>query len=335
MMSALQNSDIHLPHSSILRRGGFVPATYTAYYRAVSLFLHCCDLTFPSLLLLPTSTIDTYLSSWLEVEYESGGSRGLGENIRHGLHFFLPRLRHQLHESHLRLRGWLRHRPSMAYPPIPRNIATLVAVSLARQGLIRPAVAVLLSFDCYLRVNECMNLRVSDVRIPNDERLGLPYTHCAIHLRTTKTIDNMSCTVRHPAIARLLHRCTLGLSPTDLIFPFTAAMFRSQYLAPTLHLLGLSHLGFVPHSFRHGGATHDYVIEQRSEEYVRKRGRWAATKSSYRYMQTLAAVDLTYAVPQQQDRDGAAFLQHLEFVMDLAIKNNLPQLPSLDSDYAT
>lgn len=325
-----------LPHLSYLRRSGLSPSTYAAYHRAVDTFLRVCRLNYSILLTLDTITIDLYLAAWITSEYDAGGSYGYAEHARHGLHFFLPRVKNQLHESHALLRGWKRHRPSEAHPPLPKNIAVLMAVTLAAQGDFHAGLAVLLSFDCYLRINECMQLRACDVTIPFDSRMGARYTRCAVHLRTTKTLDNLSCTISDPVVARLLHRCVLSCeSPNDFIFPFKAAVFRKHYFTATLARLGLAHLHFVPHSLRHGGATHDFVILGRSEAYVQKRGRWASQKSTNRYIQTLAATDLTYQVPAKLNDAGACFNSHLEFIMDYAVKEadvDLPSLPSLNSD---
>ena len=327
----MSSTRLRLPHSGALRRYGLTDSTYTAYYRATDIFLHNCSLTFKQLSTLDITTIDSYLSAWIEAEYEAGGSRSYAENTRNGLHFFCPCLKNQLHESHLRLKGWKRKVPGRSHPPLPRNIAVLMAASLARREHYHAALATLLSFDCYLRINECMKLRVGDVTIPIDTRLGARYSRCAVHLRTTKTLDNLSCTVRDPVIARLLHRCIIGRPSTDLVFPFTAAVYREHHFKYTLDLLGLGHLHFVPHSLRHGGATHDYVVVGRSEEHVFKRGRWASLKSANRYLQTLAAVNLTYLVPTELDQEGAEYDHELEFLMDFAIGEAWPLVPPLVS----
>jgi integrase len=322
-----------LPHCSTLRRSGLAPSTYSAYYRAVSIFLRDTSLTPFDLTTLPLDDIDLYVSAWIESEYEAGGSRGYGENLKFGLHFFFPRLKNRLHEAHLRLKGWKR-KPKVAsksYPPLPRNVVCVMAVTLATQGAARAAVALLLSFDCYLRVNECMRLRRRDVTIPYDSRLGEPYLHVAVHLRHTKTLENMTVMVRDPVVARLLHRCMVGLQPRDYIFPFSAHHFRQTYFHAVCSQLELDTFGFVPHSLRHGGATHDFVLDGKSEEYITRRGRWASQKNAHRYVQTLAAVDLTFRVPVELNQEGQEYNMYLEAVMDAAVDGDLPSLPPLPS----
>ena len=334
-----------VPDSSFLRSACLAPDTYKAYRRAVAVFLRDTGLRFTDLTTRSIHTIDLYCAAWIESEYEAGGSRSYAENLESGLAFFAPRLKGLLREAKLRLRGWRRRPPvglqCKSYPPMPLHLATLMSVRIAAtrpQGDmrdLRAAVAILLSFDCYLRVNECLRLRAADVRMPRDERLGPAYLHAAVHLRQTKTLENMTVQVRDPVVARLLHRCIIGLAPHDRVFPFSDDIYRSRYFHPTLAALGLSHLGFVPHSLRHGGATHDYVVRRCSEAYIKRRGRWASDKSANRYVQTLHAVDLTFLVPAALDDEGAGYHRHLDWVMDRAIGDDLPGLPPLSEAVAS
>ena len=323
-----------LPHLHPLYRCGVTDATYTAYRRAVDHFLHDCNLDYLYLRRLTANSIDQRFAAWIEGQYNRHGTRAIqrSENARNGLHIFFPKTRRQLTRADVALRSWRRQKNTVSYPPIPRNVATLLAARLARRGQLHAALAVLLSFDCYLRINECLQLRRSDIRIPVDHRLGEPYQHCALFLRKTKTGKNLSVEVYDPAIARLLHRCFLSLPHADSrLFSFSEAAFRESHVKGTLDQMGLSHLHFVPHSFRHGGATHDFVIRRRSAEYVRNRGRWRSQQSADRYMQQLAAVDLTFTIPADVDQLGATFWSQLEVVMDSAADDagwsKLPPLP--------
>ena len=55
---------------------------------------------------------------------------------------------------------------------------------------------------------------------------------------------------------------------------------------------------YVPHSLRHGGATHDHITGVPLEEILRH-GRWAAVKSARHYVQSGRALLLTTAVPAE------------------------------------
>ena len=51
-------------------------------------------------------------------------------------------------------------------------------------------------------------------------------------------------------------------------------------------VLGLSCYHFTPHCLRHGGATHDHVINQIDINNIIERGRWAVVKSARTYIQS-------------------------------------------------
>jgi integrase len=316
-------------HSSV--RLGLNNSTYTDYRRGVERFLEARALPYSKLVFLRTAQIDRRFASYLRELYDNEGSMQSGENARNGLHLWLPRTKNRLRDSHTILHYWARQRKQQSYPPIPRNVATLVAVSLAQRGELHAAIAVLLSFDCYLRVNECLSLTKADVTIPTDRRLGGDvHEKTTIHLRKTKTLDNLSCVVHDPVVARLLHRIVASLpTPASRLFPLTLTAYREHHFKGTLRGLGLGHLHFVPHSLRHGGATHDYVIAGMTPEYIVRRGRWASPKSADRYIQQLRAVDMTFLVPAAMDQQGARFQEHLEAVMDNFIGDVFSALPPL------
>jgi len=58
----------------------------------------------------------------------------------------------------------------------------------------------------------------------------------------------------------------------------------------------LTHIGYTPHSLRHGGATFDYQ-NTISISDIKTRGRWKDTKSAERYIQTGVALLRLYDVP--------------------------------------
>ena len=322
-----------LPDLPPIYRGGLAPATYSAYRRAVDHFMRDCNMTYKYLRRLTSNSIDRNFARWVERQFDWHGARSIQrcENAHNGLQLFLPKTKKRLGHGAVALRSWRRQKDTVSYPPIPRNIATLLAAHLARRGALDAALAVLLSFDCYLRINECLSLRRRDVRIPTDRRIGEPYQHCALFLRKTKTGKNLSVEIFDPAIARLLHRRLLSLPADDSrFFSFSEATFRETHVKGTLEQLGLGHLHFVPHSFRHGGATHDFVSRRMSADYVRQ---WRSQQSADRYMQQLAAVDLTLEVPADLDLQGAAIWNGLEVMMDAASDAaSWRSLPPLDED---
>ena len=157
---------------------------------------------------------------------------------------------------------------------------------------------VLLAFDCYLRVGELCNLTRQDVAGHDDPRLGSAYRGLtALRLGKTKTGNNQWVRVRSPVIRVLLNRL-LSLLPSDRntrVFPFSTATFRSHF-KDACSAIGLSG-NYVPHSLRHGGATHDSLLQDMSLEDILHHGRWASTKSARHYVQSGRALLLQTSVP--------------------------------------
>src|SRR5690348_13939802 len=107
------------------------------------------------------------------------------------------------------LRGRQRLAPGASYPPLTWHLACRIALQLVLQGNRPAAVAVLLSFDGYLRISECVGLDVTDVALPHDARLGgtaVQQTWAALRLRSTKTGPNQWVQLTRPEVTQLLTR---------------------------------------------------------------------------------------------------------------------------------
>jgi hypothetical protein len=83
--------------------------------------------------------------------------------------------------------------------------------------------------------------------------------------------------------------------------------------------LGLGHIPYVPHSFRHGGATCDY-LRGRSINDIMFRGRWAALESAARYVQTARALLILQRIPTELNQVGAALATDLAGTMQLLLE---------------
>lgn len=118
-----------------------------------------------------------------------------------------------------------------------------------------------------------------------------------IRLAKTKTGSNQSVEVRSQVVRDLL---LLLLDQSQgggdqPLFP-SPSQFR-RHFKQACSLLGLSE-AYVPHSLRHGGATHDHLRGLSVEDILRL-GRWASTKSARHYIQSGRALLLKMEVPQQ------------------------------------
>jgi integrase len=173
-----------------------------------------------------------------------------------------------------------------------------MALSMGRSGYHVEAVAALVSFECYLRVGELLRLRYCDLAVRNDPDLGSAYTGMALRLQHTKTGRNQWVSVRAPVVADALQDYLEGRdwSADDLVFPFSRCHW-SRLLKRCAAVLGVSHIGVVPHSFRHGGATCDHLRGVPVDD-IRRHGRWKSLESATRYIQTGPALLLYNHVPR-------------------------------------
>lgn len=272
------------------------PATLNNYTSAVHLFLRWLA-TQPSSARSAQSSLDfdLLLVHYLHYLWRNGKGKQAGKNTVCGVALYLPGLSRRLHYSSRALRGWDRLVPSVPHAPMSRTVLRVVAVSMARLGWFSTAVGTLLAFECYLRVSELTNLRRSDVSLPQDPRLGLdtPSSLVALRIRKTKRGSNLWVTVRSPLVRLLLLELLSGLGEEDRVFNFSSNTFRRR-LHRSCSVLGLH--GYVPHSLRHGGATHDYLSGVPIED-VMVRGRWASVKSARHYVQQGRALLLANNIP--------------------------------------
>ena len=243
------------------------------------------------------SELDAALTEYFHDLYteKAGACRSRAEATVSGLVALMPAVKPYLLESRLALRGWRRLVPPVAYPPMTWDLAVCVAVRMAATGHWSSGVGVLLSFECYLRIGELAGLRRKDVADVGDPRLGSVYGGMALRLRRTKTGNNKWVAVRS-VVVRQLVRMLLRRAPPGRrarLFP-SPAVFRRRF-KDACAFLGLSS-DFVPHSLRHGGATHDHLLGRPLEEIL-QHGRWASTKSARHYVQAGRALLMTMNIP--------------------------------------
>ena len=232
-----------------------------------------------------------------------------------GLVFRRPPLRNHLGESRLRLRGWQKLRTSTSHPPITWELAVVFSVTMAKWGRHSESVAVLLAFDCLLRVGELTRLQYRDVVQPYDPRMGSAHVGMVVRLAKAKTGLNQSVALINPQVQSLLH-AYLQSRPflsDSRIFPFPPSAFRTLIREVTSSL-GLGRIAYVPHSFRHGGATYLYQRGMRIED-IMFRGRWVALESARRYIQTARGLLILNDIPAHLNQTGVTLAPHIDAVL--------------------
>jgi len=239
-----------------------------------------------------------------------------GDKAFFGILMYMPRIRGQLFISHLSLKGWHKLKPPISYPPMSWPICVLVACQMVKFGYWHFGIGVLLSFACYFRVNELCGLVRGDIADVGDLRIGPVLSHMAVRLSRTKTGNNKWVTVRCPVITALVRSILPNIPANGKVFPFTADRFR-HILKLVCSSLGLAHIGYVPHSLRHGGATHDHLMGMSLED-VLMRGRWKSTNSARIYIQSGRSLLLTLSVPSQLLKFAAILSQDVYSAMAIS-----------------
>lgn len=302
--------------SSELRDAALAPTTLRSYNKNVNKFLTFTRLSSIKKLLLHTPTvIDQRLSQYIDYLFAHKGSFEYATQTLFGLIHKAPQLRFALGESRLRLRGWKNLKLSKSHPPITWELTCLFAVTMAKWGYHAEAVATLLSFDCYLRVSELTRIEYHDVLMPNDPRIGSVHTRMAVRLAKAKTGLEQSVSIDRADVQQVLHAYLLAYPflERDRIFPFSPATFRF-IIRQVAESLGLGEIPYVPHSFRHGGATHSFQAGATIEQ-IMFRGRWVAMESCRRYIQTARARLIRETIPSWLHETGSVFAPHMPFLL--------------------
>jgi len=166
---------------------------------------------------------------------------------------------------------------------------------MAARGKFLEAIAAVTSFHCLLRVGEMCNLRKRDVALEGDLRLGVKGFQGGLRLGKTKTGENKWVSLEDADVKALLRVATSGIGDGDRVFPFSAASFRNL-IKTCCADLGIK-TNYVPHSFRHGGAT-QLALNKVPIEDIMLRGRWASSKSAKHYIQSGNALLLLLETPK-------------------------------------
>lgn len=307
-----------------LRESAVTPTTLRTYRKNMINFLKFARLTYPIFLTLGVRRLDSLLAAYIERLHSQGSPFDYASHAVHGVAFHRPELRGPMSLPTARqcLRGWARTRTTTSHPPLTWELTVVLAATMAKAGNHGPAVAILLAFDCYLRVGELTRLRCCDIVQPLDPRMGSGHTAMALRLPKTKTGLNQWVSINNTDVTALLvtwmqhQHHDFSQQSIRLVFPFSPSHLRSL-LHSTKEKLGLGATPYVPHSLRHGGATRDY-LHGASIEHVMYRGRWQSMVSARRYIQTGRALLVAQQVPAALNelglvlgQDLAASLTHL------------------------
>ena len=300
--------------NTVLQQAAYTNTTITLYRKAVHAFL---DWTAHHHLHINTiPQLDVILNNYIVHLWSTGVGKATADKTVYGIIMYIAEADRQLHNTHKSLKGWHHIHRVVSYPPMSWDICVLVSCQLAKSRLWTYAVGCLLAFDCYLRVGELCGIQFSDVADVADGRVSSSHPRMSIRLAHTKTGDNKWVDVRSPIVVTLVRSLLASARPGTALFPFSTSMFRHTFKAACI-AVGVGHVGYVPHSLRHGGATHDH-IHGMSMEDIMMRGRWASNKSARMYVQTGRALLLTQSIPSSVLATARVLSQDVQLSLRLA-----------------
>ena len=242
-------------------------------------------------------TLESVLCEYFEARHSEGAGPYVGNCVLYGIRMISATMYADLHEARGLLRCWNGGAMHTHWPPVPFPVALVLAVHLMRSGEVAEGLGFMLAFCGLLRVSELCALRVCDVVHPSDGRLwGLG---CVLLVLThTKTGDDLSAELwvqwLWGPLLEWVRRVRGRGGAQARLFPGVTVMRAALQRACTA--LGLQRCGFVPHSFRGGGALYLLNAGVTLEEVLR-RGRWRRPESARPYLQRLRALAIGPDVP--------------------------------------
>ena len=246
-----------------------------------------------------------WLAFYMHTSYVTGlAAKSRCNMALYGIEFFMPEAR-PLKLPRACMRGWDKLVPPTPYAPMPLDLVHAVAVTCALAGAVAVGIAILLSFDCLLRISEVAALRVGDI-VDHRAQADPVGRGVAVYLRSTKTGRRQAVMIEDPALASLLvewQSAVARADPAGPLFP-SVAVLRDT---PGRALRALDDgswetrgLRFVWHSLRHGGASRAFL---RGGAVVLPdllvRGRWAVEASGRHYIQSGRQLLLSLALPAE------------------------------------
>ena len=247
---------------------------------------------------------DYWLAYYMHVQYTSkGASKSHCSMALHGVEFWMP-VAKPLKLARSCLYGWGKLCPPRPYAPMPRDLVYAVAALCALAGHVAPGLAVLLSFDCFLRISEVAGLTVGDI-VDHRGQADTVGRGVAVYLRVTKTGRRQAVMIEDPDLAEAIVQWREAVrgrgGATSLLFPSPYVLrdrLRRALTALDDGTWDTRGLSFVWHSLRHGGASRAYL---RGGGVVLPdilvRGRWASDTSGRHYIQSGRQLLLSLVLP--------------------------------------
>jgi len=237
--------------------------------------------------------LDVALIQFFCVLFLDGYEAATGQMTIAALRHFLPEMgsstQWPLPRAERALQGWRSLLPPRMRLPLPRAAAGCIAGLMISHGRAAMAVFILLCFVTYMRPGEALRLKGRCLVPPfhnaagstphygiicNDASDGTPGKTGSMDEAVELDLDPWIV----PVIAAL--RSLVG--PEDSLWAFRPAELRAEFYRCVAQA-GLQKLAPHLYSMRHGGASHDLLLQRRSLAQVKERGHWHSDASLRRY----------------------------------------------------
>ena len=222
-----------------------------------------------------------------------------------------PQLSRRLVISLKSLRGFDKIKPSISHIAMQWELLLVMSMTATHHNRHDIGIALLLQFDCYLRISELCNININNIILPSStlhiqSEHNKQFTHfrtgriLTIIIPTSKTGVNQQVSINNPHIEHILIQWINKRKQSNCttLFSFTDTQYRN-ILKQLQSYTGTAHIPYTPHSIRHGGVTHDlyrYGLSALSE--IKYRGRWQQDDSMKIYTQGLASSIKQPPLPQ-------------------------------------
>ena len=233
--------------------------------------------------------LDQALVEFADLQFFEGKGASDGMKLKAAVVDYDPRLGARWHcllpRFSRALKAWASAAPGHSRAPLPWSHAVLIVNELYVMGHPRLGLWVVLSFVCYLRPSEGLNVLVEDILRPS---ASSPHWSVQLHpedraLPSKVGVFDDGIALDVPSLALLgpmLGRIMANRVKAQKIFPYTYVQAKDLFklACERLHIADPS-----PYRLRHGGASHDRITGKRQLVEVKKRGRWATDASVRRY----------------------------------------------------
>ena len=203
----------------------------------------------------------------------------------------------------------------------------LVGAALAQGAPLR-ALAYLIWFHCYFRPMELIGLLASQVVPPVAGRTKWGFLLSPAEQQLGSKTGQLDESVlmdwdEVPGISRALRKRHRELKPIERFWPFTKEQI-TQSFKEDVDLSGVHLLAPHFYSFRHGGASDDFMTGRRRRDEIQHRGRWLSEVSVRRYGKAARTMKEAEKMPPAAHRYADLIWSKLSRLLDGSERAPMP-----------